>query len=199
MSGPPQPSTAEQAALSRELADFLIELSIALHKHTMYPEVHPSLEPAVVAVVRRAEHLFESRSTLALGVARTQLVIEGVATDAKNPLLADLAGRLHRHHLGAVTFHRGLRRNEVAELMRTLAVEAERTGEPIGLGPPEHLRAWEHIRLHPVTYERLELMHEDPPVDDPAAKGRGLRGAQLGVGLARAALTADAIAEDAPP
>jgi len=28
----------EKAALSRELADFLIELSIALHKHAMYPE-----------------------------------------------------------------------------------------------------------------------------------------------------------------
>ena len=37
---------AERAALSRELADLLIEFSIALHKHAMYPEGHPSLEPA---------------------------------------------------------------------------------------------------------------------------------------------------------
>lgn len=194
-------SPPERAALSRELADFLIELSIALHKHTMYPEGHPSLEPAVVGVIRRAEHLFEGRTTLALGVARQQLVIEGVATDAKNPLLAELAGRLHRHHLGAVTFHRGLRVNEVADVLRTLAIEAERSGEPIGLGPPEQLHAWEHIRLHPVTYERLELLHEDgqAPPDDKGAKERGLRGAQLWVGLARAALAEEAMAEDAPP
>src|SRR2546422_9739134 len=84
----------EKAALSRELADFLIELSIALHKHAMYPEGHPSLAPAAAGVTRRAEHLFEERTTLALGVARQQLVIEGVATDAKNPLLSELAGRL---------------------------------------------------------------------------------------------------------
>lgn len=190
-------------ALSRELADFLIELSIALHKHAMYPEGHPSLDPAAAGVTRRAEHLFEERATLALGVARQQLVIEGVATDPKNPLLSELAGRLHRHHLGAVTFHRGLRVPEVVDVLKTLAVEAERTGQPLGLGPPEQLRAWDHIRLHPVTYERLELLQEDDSAavgDDKGAKERGLRGAQLWVGLARAALSADSIAsDDAPP
>ena len=186
--------TPERAALSRELADFLIELSIALHKHAMYPEGHPSLAPAAAGVTRRAERLFEERTSLALGVARQQLVIEGVATDAKNPVLSELAGRLHRHHLGAVTFHRGLRTAEVADVLRTLAVDAERTGDPLGLGPPEQLRAWDHIRLHPVTYERLELLQEDD-----GAKERGLRGAQLWVGLARAALAAEAIAADEGP
>src|SRR6266576_7123761 len=186
----------EKAALSRELADFLIEFSIALHKHAMYPEGHPSLAPAAAGVTRRAEHLFAQRATLALGVARQQLVIEGVATDPKNPLLAELAGRLHRHHLGAVTFHRGLRVSEVAEVLKALSVEADRSGEPLGLGPSEHLRAWEHIRLHPITYERLELLQEDdqpPPADDKGDKDRALRGTQLWVGLARAALTAEAM------
>src|SRR5256712_7085695 len=193
----------EKAALSRELADSLIELSIALHKHAMYPEGHPSLAPAAAGVTRRAERLFEERTTLALGVARQQLVIEGVATDAKNPLLSELAGRLHRHHLGAVTFDRGLRVTEVADVLKTLAVEAERTGQPLGLGAPEQLRAWDHVRLHPITYERLELLQEDDQagaLDDKGAKERGLRGAQLWVGLARAALTADALAsDDGPP
>src|ERR671922_2476395 len=196
----PAPS-GERATLSRDLADFLIEFSIALHKHAMYPEGHPSLAPAAAGVTRRAEHLFEERATLALGVARQQLVIEGVATDPKNPLLSELAGRLHRHHLGAVTFHRGLRATEVADVLRTLALDAERTGQPIGLGPPEHLQAWEHVRLHPVTYERLELQDDAPPSDEKGAKERGLRGAQLWVGLARAALAAEAMTGDdgAPP
>src|SRR5438045_5852088 len=179
-------------SLSRELADFLIELSIALHKHAMYPEGHPSLAPAAAGVTRRAEHLFEERTLLALGVARQQLVIEGIATDAKNPVLSELAGRLHRHHLGAVTFHRGLRATEVAEVLRTLAADAERTGDPLGLGPPEQLRAWDHVRLHAITYERLELLQEE----DNTASGGGLRGAQLWVGLARAALAADPRAAD---
>jgi len=200
------PTPPERTALSRELADFLIELSIALHKHAMYPEGHPSLAPAAAGVVRRAEHFLEERPTLSLGVARQQLVIEGVATDPKHPLLAELAGRLHRHHLGAVSFHRGIRTSEVIDMLRTLATEAERSGEPLGLGPPERLRAWEHIRLHSLTYERLELLNESdvpPPEqgDDGGARARGAHAAQLWLGLARAALAAESIGEDpaAPP
>ena len=199
MSSPPPP---ERAALSRELADFLIELSIALHKHAMYPEGHALLAPAAAGVTRRAEQFLEQRPTLSLGVARQQLVIEGVATDPKHPLLAELAGRLHRHHLGAVTFHRGVRGSEVADVLRTLATEADRTGEPLGLGPPERLRAWEHIRLHSLTYERLELLDEKDaaPAEqgaDDGGRARGAHAAQLWLGLARAALVAEATGDDA--
>ena len=177
------PPPAERATLSRDLADFLIELSIALHKHTMYPEGHPSLAPAAAGVRRRVEQLLANRSTVSLGVARHQLVIEGLATDPKHPVLAELAGRLHRHHLGAITFQRGLEVSEVASVLKTLAIDAERSGEPLGLGPPEGLRAWAHVRLHPLTYERLELVD-----DGTAASEGGARAAQLWVGLARAAL-----------
>src|SRR5438034_130218 len=172
---------SEKAALSRELADFLIELSIALHKHAMYPEGHPSLAPAAAGVTRRAALLLENRSTLSLGVARRQLVIEGIATDPKHPVLGELAERLHRHHLGAVTFRKGVEPAEVADVLKTLAVDAERAGQPLGLGNPERLRAWPHVQLHSLTYERLELVGEGAPAE-------GARAAQLWVGLARAAL-----------
>src|SRR5437588_559434 len=180
-------SGGERATLSRDLADFLIELSIALHKHAMYPEGHPSLAPAAAGVTRRAGLLLEDRATLSLGVARQQLVIEGVATDPKHPVLAELAARLHRHHLGAVTFRRGVEAGEMARVLKTLAVDAERSGQPLGLGPPERLRAWACVQLHPLTYERLELVDDGAPASE-----RGARAAQLWVGLARAALTAQA-------
>src|SRR5438477_10626080 len=112
---------SEKAALSRELADFLIELSISLHKHAMYPEGHPSLAPAAAGVARRAEHLFEGRSTLAPGVARQQLAIEAVAPEVKNRLLPDPAGRLHRNHPAPITFQRGLRASEVGDVLKTWA------------------------------------------------------------------------------
>src|SRR5207247_7296786 len=122
---PPTPPPPQKAALSRELGEFLIELSIALHRHAMYPEGHPSLAPAAAGVVRRAAELLQDRPTLSLGVARNQLIIEGVATDPKHPVLAELAGRLHRHHLGAATFSRGVTAGEVGEVLKTLAVEAD--------------------------------------------------------------------------
>src|ERR671936_278217 len=113
----PAPS-GERATLSRDLADFLIEFSIALHKHAMYPEGHPSLAPAAAGVTRRAALLLEDRATLSLGVARQQL----------------------------------------------------------GLGPLERLRAWAGVQLHPLTYERLELVDDGAPASE-----RGARAAQLWV------------------
>jgi len=161
----------------------------------MYPEGHPSLAPSAAAVTQRAEVLLENRGKLSLGVARRQLIIEGVATDPKHPVLLELAGRLHRHHLGAVSFRRGVDAGEVADVLKALAVEAERSDVPLGLGDPERLRAWPHVQLHPMTYERLELVDEGGDEAGGAAlePGRGgtrAWGAQLWVGLARAALAA---------
>jgi hypothetical protein len=168
-----------------------VELSIALHKHAMYPSDHPSLPPAAEAVVSRCERLLTDRNTVSLGVARHQLVIEGVATDPKHPILRELADRLHRHHLGAITFTRGVTAEEIRDVLRVLALEADRTGRPLGLGPPEDLRRWPHVRLYPLTYERLELVDESAVPQD-AAQGAGrARAAQLWIGLARAALATD--------
>jgi hypothetical protein len=201
----------ERAALSRELGEFLIELSIALHKHAMYPSGHPSLGPAVARLVRRGEALLQDRPSLSLGVARNQLVIEGVATDPRHPVLAELAGRLHRHHLGAVTFSRGIEPEEIADVLRTLAVEADRAVQPLGMGDPTQLSAWKHVRLHPMTYERLELLDAaHPDASRTAADTRSadevatsrdarVRGAQLWIGLARAALAGQIGEDEAPP
>src|SRR5438094_713028 len=150
----------------------------------MYPEGHPSLAPAAAGVTRRAALLLEDRATVSLGVPRNQLVIEGVATDPKHPVLRELAGRLHRHPLGAITFRRGVEEGEVADALRTLAIEAERTGQPLGLGDRARLAAWPHVQLHALTYERLELTDEA----GPAPEEGDARAAQLWVGLARAAL-----------
>ncbi len=191
-----------RAAFSRELADFLIELSIALHKHAMYPEGHPSLKPAADGVAQRVGPLVAEHGSLSLGVARDQLVIEGVATDPKNPVLADLAGRLHRHHLGAVGFRQGADGDQVHGMLAVLAVEADRSGQPLGLGPKSQLTAWPDITLYPLTYDALELVGgAEREEGDEEADDVRTRADQLWVGLARAALAVEEAAGDvgAPP
>jgi hypothetical protein len=185
-------ASGESAALSRDLADFLIELSIALHKNAIYPAGHPLLAGAVDALVLRLVRLLQDRTSLSLGVARQQLVIEGVVTAASNSLLRDLAQRLHRHHLGAVKFLRGIARDEVADLLKTIAADAERSVTPLGLRPAEELRRWAHIRAFPLTYDQLELANERQSEDVTGGHGEaGARAAQLWVGLARAAMVAE--------
>lgn len=197
MTAPSRPS--QRPTLNRDLSEFLIELSIALHKHSIYPPGHPSLAPAALGVARRADFLLGERPSLSVGVARNQLIIEGVATDPKHPVLAELASRLHRHHLGAMTLYKGVTAPEVADVLKTIAVEPDRSGKPLGLGDRSRLEAWQHIRLHPLTYERLELIDETPSEQDAPQDQSKVRSAQLWLGLARAALAGQVGADQAVP
>ena len=196
----PTTTSQDSATLNRDLAEFLIEFSIALHKHAIYPEGHPLLASSEAGLAVRLAALLDERGTLSLGVARQQLVIEGVATDPANSLLRDLAQRLHRHHLGAVKFARGVTDHELADLLRTLAIEGARVETPLGLGPPEGLRRWEHIRLFALTFEHLELLEEDEKEKEreeaELRDGNRFRAAQLWVGLARAALASEHAGDD---
>ena len=188
------PEPAARPTLSRDLAEFLIELSIVLHKFSIYPADHPALEPAVEGLMFRCEQLLADRSSLSVGVARRQLVIEGVATDTKNPVLTDLAGRLNRHQLGAITFAREVRRDELVEFLRLVAVEADRSTRPRSLAVDPRATSWSHIRLYPPLYDRPDLIEESGQeaagADDPKARSQRTRAAQLWIGLARAALAA---------
>ena len=180
------------ATLSRDLSDFLIELSITMNKHAIYPSAHPLLDVAVDGVSNRLAVLFvDARDSLSIGVARKQLIIEGVATDPQNPVLKELAQRLHQHRVGALKFVRGIGRDEMAEALAALAVDPIRSEKPIGLDTERVGELWPHIRFFPLTYDRLQLIEDDgsePPGTDKMQAGRAT---QLWIGLARAALVSD--------
>ncbi len=193
VSGEPPSGKSGRAVLGRDLSDFLIEFSIALHKHAMYPEGHPLLAPAVDSLLDRLHTLLQTKDQLSLGVANDQLIIEGVATDPQNPLLSDLAGRLHRHHLGAMMFGKGATFEEFRDVLSLLAEEADRTEVPLGLGPQEVLSAWPHVRMYPMTFDQLELvdgsfMSHGEKKEDTEAESRS---AALWLGLAQAAMARD--------
>jgi len=181
------------ATLSRDLADFLVELSITLNKHAIYPSSHPLLDLAVDGVANRIGALFVGdRESLSIGVARRQLIIEGVATDPLNAVLKELAQRLHEHRVGALKFIRGIGRDELAQALAGLAVDPVRSAKPIGLDTERVGELWPHVRFFPLTYDRLQLIEDDetgePARPDQMPSGRAT---QLWIGLARAALVSD--------
>lgn len=184
-------SKPERVILARELSEFLVELSIALHKHAMYPPGHPSLGPTAARLTARADQLLETRPTIAFGVARYQLVIDGVATDPNQPVLRRLAEELHRHHLGAISILPGVDADEIASALHTLAEESAPGATPLGLAPPGQLPDWPHVRLHPLTFDRLEIVSDEPSLSEGEGRAAN-RAAHLWVGLASAALAADA-------
>jgi len=184
-------SKPDRVVLSRNLSEFLVELSIALHKHAMYPAGHPALGPAATRLTERVERLLEDRPTIAFGVARYQLIIEGVATDPKQPVLRRLAEELHRHHLGAISILPGIDADEFSKELHALAEERDPESGPLGLTPLGQLPDWPHLRLHPLTFDRLQLISDDPSSGGDGGKAAA-RGADLWIGLASAAMASDA-------
>ena len=183
---------AAGAVLSRELTAFLVEFSVTLHKHAIYPSGHPSLGPAASRLANLAGKLLQDRTTLAFGVARHQLIIDGVATDPKHPVLRRLAESLHQHELGALSILPGVESEEFDGALRALSEDAV----PNATEAPERPPDWPHIRFHPLTLERLELIDDEggggvPDADSELARRRG----QLWVGLANAALAQDVALE----
>lgn len=174
--------------MSRELSEFLIELSIGVHRHAMYPAGHPSLDPAVESIVSRLAEIFVDRPSIEIGVARAQLVVDGVATDPGHPVLSDLARRLHAHQFAAVSFAHGVRASEIRGLLGTVARETDPDEVPLGLQPPDRVPGWDHAALHPLTYGRLELREGGTP--DQAR--------HLWLGLAQAAMGGGSAAGDDP-
>jgi hypothetical protein len=183
---------SDRIVLARDLSEFLVELSIALHKHAMYPPGHPSLGPAAERLVARAERLLEGRPAIAFGVARYQLIIDGVATDPNQPVLRRLAEDLHRHHLGAISILPGIDADEIASALHTLAEEHDAEKGPLGLLPPGQLPDWPHVRLHPLTFDRLEIVSDAHPSSRGDGGSAAGRAAHLWVGLASAAMASDA-------
>src|SRR5262245_19990585 len=111
------------ATLSRDLADFLVEFSIVLHKRAMYPLVHPHLQESTARFVDRLESLLTPRDSLGIGIARHQLIVAGTATDPRNALLSDLARRFHRHRIATVRFDRGVGLQEIEALLAGVAAD----------------------------------------------------------------------------
>jgi hypothetical protein len=176
------------AAPSRELIELLIELATGLQKRAMYPEGHPMLLATVDRVLARLAAVRAGRPTLAIGVARTQLLVDGCATDPHHLLCRELAARLHRHRIASLRIESAVSPAELDQLLAGLAAEPGRGQRPLGLAVLE-VSQWPHITLQAVGYDRLGL-REEGTADDPAEESRS--GSELlWLELARLSLDGD--------
>jgi len=177
----PAPTEA-LSPLSRELTELLTDMSVALHKYGMYPDGHPLLESAIAGMGRRMKRLLEERQEISIGVARRQLIIDGMASDAGNAVLRDLASRLFRREIGGLRFSDGVTDDQLTGVLTFIARESARVPD-IGTSP------WLHVELTALTYDQLRLSTGE----GPSAPGpdRESWAAQLWQRLARSALTGE--------
>ncbi|HUO52891.1 MAG TPA: hypothetical protein VMT93_10255 [Gemmatimonadaceae bacterium] len=177
------PATAPTGTLDKRLVDFLLDFGVAVQKHAIYPPGHPQLTAAVERVMKRLDAAMVNNRPISLGIARTQVVVEGVATDPNNALMKELAQRFHRHRLGSITIHPEVLRDELADFLVASSKE-EHEGPQIALAA--QTERWPHIGLTTVVYDKLELMGEDSGLTEDEAKKAGAK--LIWIALARATL-----------
>jgi hypothetical protein len=143
--------------LPRQVTEFLVSFSMALHRVAMYPPSHPSLAPAIERMMLQLAPVLGDRGALTLGITNTQLLLDGGSTPENHHGLSDLARRLHGHQLGALVLRRGVDLEELSEALAVLARDPVRGERPLGLLPSRDRPGWPHIQLLPVEYGALEL------------------------------------------
>ncbi len=161
------------------MADLLVELSVALHKYSMYPDGHPLLETAVTGLTRRLSLALSERQMIAIAVARNHLVVDGVPTDPAHAVTRDLALKLFRREIGALRLYEGVKDTELQQMLRAVARDAPQSEHD------ESPREWEHVRLFPLTYDQLELQQDG---SEQTSEQRGGWATQLWGKLASASL-----------
>lgn len=176
---------APTGELSSEVRRLLRELASTLGKFSMYPDGHPTLEPAVDDLSDRVASIAERRDGVRVRVHRDRLAVGDGVTDPENPLLSGLAARLHKHQIRVLSLRPGVSRGELSELLRTLARDPAREAEPLGLA--DDGGRWEHVRIAGRRYDplRLDSGVSGEPSPDPGASdeeppvGSRLAGADL--------------------
>ncbi len=186
-------ATSVPTPVPAELQELALELALALHARAMYPPGHPLLQAALERLHGRIQKALAHRGEISLGIAHHQVVIEGVATDEGHPLLRSFASHLHQHQIAALRISAGVEPQEVDDFLATLSTPASRADQPLGLLGPEVLQRWKHLSLFPAVFDKLELIDEADSEDGVMAQSRA---AQLWLGLARAALSAESHADD---
>ncbi len=148
----------DTSAVPAEIVSLLAQLAVALHKIRAYPPGHPMRRAAVEVAFAALGGVLQD-GPVRFGVSRTQLVVGGAATDPDHFVLRDLAARLHRVQVGAVTFEPGVTEAEFAVLLERLAAESVGVRTDIGgLG----IDGTEHIRVAPIAFDALSLADGEP-------------------------------------
>ncbi len=157
----PGPSDDGVAAFPRDVAEFLLELSIGIHRHAMYPPEHPSLQPVAESVLQRLEPVLAERHLVRIGVLRESFVMSDAGTDVesdrRHPVLRELAARFHSHEVAAVSFGEGVAAGEIKDFLARVAPEVDRGAWPLGQRQRAGAVSWRHILIEPLAYDELTL------------------------------------------
>ena len=107
------------------IQQFLLQFTGTLNRRRAYAATHPMVVTAEERLLECANALLAAEESLALGVARDELLINGEPYVTKSTYARELATKLHRRGVGAITFERGLLLTQLSDALTWLASEKD--------------------------------------------------------------------------
>ncbi len=159
---PPQPHAPEREVPidTRMLSDAVIELNISRKNVGIYPPGHIQITKSIDRAFDVLLKLFEIRQEMTLGVAKDTLFVGQDYLDQRNPVYRDFALSMNQQGIAAVTFIRGLDREEVVRFHRIITTKPEEIMAMGGIAKVVAASALPHIKVMAIDYGSFHLTEE---------------------------------------
>ncbi len=167
-----QPQRTREIPLdTRLLSEAVIELNISRKNVGIYPPGHIQITKSIERAYEILQKLFEIRAEMTLGVAKDTLLVGQDYLDRKNPVYRDFALSLNQQEIAAVTFMRGLERDELVRFHRILTTKPEDIRATGGIGKVMTETDIPHIRIQAIDYRSFHATEEQEIVHSQAKTG----------------------------
>lgn len=157
---PPQAAEREVPLDTRLLSDAVIELNISRKNVGIYPPGHLQITKSIDRAYEVLVKLFEIRQEMTLGVAKDILFVGQDYLDQKNPVYRDFALSLSHQGVAAVTFIKGLDRDEMVRFHRIITTKPDDITAMGGIAKVVADSAIPHIRVMAIDYASFHLTEE---------------------------------------
>jgi len=159
---PPTPQTAEREIPldTRLLSDAVIELNISRKNVSIYPPGHIQITKSIDRAYEVLVKLFEIRQEMTLGVAKDTLFVGQDYLDQRNPVYKDFALSMNQQGIAAVTFIRGLDREELVRFHSIITTKQDEITVMGGIAKVVESSGIPHIRVMAIDYASFHLTEE---------------------------------------
>jgi hypothetical protein len=122
---PAQRAEREVPLDAQLLSEAVIELNISRKNVGIYPPGHIQISKSIERAYLILQKMFEIREEMTLGVAKDTLLVGQDYLDQKNPVYRDFALSMSQQGIAAVTFLKGLEKEELVRFHRILTTKPE--------------------------------------------------------------------------
>jgi len=145
---------------TRLLSEAVIELNISRKNVGIYPPGHIQIIKSIERAFVILQKLFDIRDQMTLGVAKDTLLIGNDYLDEKNPVYRDFALSMNQQGIAAVTFIRGIDKEELVRFHRILTTKTDDIRSAGGIEKVMSDVDIPHIKIVAVDYSSFHLTEE---------------------------------------